>query len=170
MTFDRVASAAGVSKMTVYKWWPSPGALAAEAFFARSEPVLAFRDTGDVRHDVSEQLHAFVHLLTDDGAGRVLRELIGSAQTDPDLSAALSANYTRPRRALAVDLFRNARQRGQLRADVDLDLLVDQLWGACYNRLLIPDGPLDQAYADALIDNVLVGAATETYRKRSPAR
>ncbi|MDQ2811368.1 MAG: TetR/AcrR family transcriptional regulator C-terminal ligand-binding domain-containing protein [Actinomycetota bacterium] len=165
VTFDRVASAAGVSKMTVYKWWASPGSLAAEAFFARSEPALAFRDTGDVRADVASQLHAFVRLLTDDGAGRVLRELIGAAQTDPDLSKAVSTGYTAPRRALAVDLFRRARERGQLRSDVDLSMLVDQLWGACYNRLLIPDEPLNAPYVDALVENVFLGAASAEYRE-----
>ncbi|MBM2620869.1 TetR/AcrR family transcriptional regulator C-terminal ligand-binding domain-containing protein [Actinoplanes sp. LDG1-06] len=159
VTFDRVATAAGSSKMTLYKWWPSAGALAAEAFFAHSEQQLEFPDTGDIRADITTQLRAFVRLLTHDGTGTVIAGLIGNAQTDPELSAAFSRHYSAPRRALAVAAFEKARDRGQLRDDIDLGILVDQLWGACYNRLLVPDAPLTEEYAVALVANVLDGAA-----------
>ncbi|GAA2569392.1 TetR/AcrR family transcriptional regulator [Winogradskya consettensis] len=159
VTFDRVATAAGSSKMTLYKWWPSAGALAAEAYFAHSEHQLEFPDTGDIRADLTAQLCAFVRLITHEGTGPVLAGLIGVAQTDPELSAAFSEHYSAPRRALAVAAFEKARDRGQLRADIDLGILVDQLWGACYNRLLIPDAPLTEDYAVALVANALDGAA-----------
>ncbi len=94
----------------------------------------------------------------------MIAELIGAAQGDPNLSAAVSERYTMPRRLLAIDYFERARERGQLRADVDANLLVDQLWGACYNRLLVPDAPLNEAFADALVANALMGAAATEYR------
>lgn len=166
VTFDRVAALAGSSKTTLYKWWTSPGALAADAYFAQSEHTLEFHDSGDVVTDIGAQLRAFVSLLTDGRAGRVIAELIGAAQSDPELSAAVSTGYTLPRRRLAKDILERARDRGQLRGDVDLDVLVDQLWGACYNRLLIPDNALDAPYADALVRATLIGAASDSYRER----
>ena len=165
VTFDRVAARAGASKTTIYKWWPTPGALAAEAYFVTSESELEFPDTGDIATDIRAQLRAFVQLLTAGGSGKVIAELIGAAQTDPNLAAAVSKNYTMPRRTLAIRYFERARDRGQLRADVDLSLLVDQLWGACYNRLLVPDAPLNRAFADALVANTLGGAASASYRE-----
>lgn len=158
VTFERVAALAGSSKTTLYKWWPSAGALAAEAYFHHVELALGFPDTGDIANDLRTQLHSFVRLLTTQGAGRVIAQLIGAAQTDPALQRSFSAAYSQPRRALAVTALRRARDRGQLRPDVDLDMLVDQLWGACYHRLLIPDRPITLAFADALVDNVLRGA------------
>jgi AcrR family transcriptional regulator len=158
LSYERVAATAGSSKTTLYKWWPSIGALAAEAYFDRVRPVLEFPDTGDIRRDVTTQLHAFVTLLTTTTAGRVVAELVGAAQTDPALRANFSAAYSRPRRELAVAAFSRARERGQLREDVDPDLLVDQLWGACYHRLLIPDRPLTLEFATALVENALRGA------------
>ncbi|BEL05388.1 TetR/AcrR family transcriptional regulator [Actinoplanes sichuanensis] len=158
VTFDRVAAAAGSSKVTLYKWWPSAGALAAEAYFTHSAPRLEFPDTGDLRADLITQMRAFVRLLTAGGAGPVIAGLIGVAQTDPELSAAFSRHYSRPRRALALTTFEKARDRGELRPDVDLTLLVDQLWGACYHRLLVPDEPLTEDFAVALVDNALDGA------------
>lgn len=159
VTFERVATAAGSSKMTLYKWWPSTGALAAEAFFARSEHAPEFPDTGDIQADLRTQLRAFVALLSADGVGHAIAGLIGAAQTDHALAQAWSTGYSLPRRQLAVDALERARQRGQLREGMDLGILVDQLWGACYNRLLVPDAPLNLAYADALVANALQGAS-----------
>jgi AcrR family transcriptional regulator len=157
ITFEKVAARAGASKMTLYKWWPSPGALAFEAYSAAVQDTLAFDDTGDLHTDLTAQLHAFARLLTDQRGGPVISELIGAAQSDPDLATAFATHYTRPRRQLAVNRLTSAQRHGQIRADVDLEVLVDQLWGACYHRLLLPDQPLDAAFTDALVTNLLRG-------------
>ena len=156
-TIEKVAQRSGASKMTIYKLWPSKGALALEGYFARVEETLAFPDTGDLEADLRSQLHAFVDLLTGTGAGQALAQLIGRAQTDPDLMKAYLATYSGPRRQLAVDRLERARQRGQVRADLDAESVVDQLWGACYHRLLLPDQPLDHGFADALLRNLFHG-------------
>ncbi|MGP4024852.1 TetR/AcrR family transcriptional regulator [Actinomadura sp. 3N407] len=157
VTFEKVAARAGVSKMTLYKWWASPGALALEAYFSAVETTLAFPDTGDVRADLSAQLRAFVGLL--DRVGGTFAELIGAAQSDPELSAALSDQYVVPRRRLAVKRMAAAREAGQIRDDVDLETLVDQLWGACYHRLLLPAEPLSTGFTDTLVANLFDGVA-----------
>ena len=159
VTFDRVAAEAGSSKMTLYKWWPSPGALAADAYFSRSEQLLEFPNTGNIRADLAAQLGSFVRWLTVDGAGRTISELIGAAQSDSDLAAALTAGYSLPRRELALARLRLAQRDGQLRDDADLEVIVDQLWGACYHRLLVLKVPFDDSLIPKLIDQALYGAA-----------
>jgi AcrR family transcriptional regulator len=161
VTFDRVAKEAGSSKVTLYKWWPSPGALAAEAYFAQSEPILEFPNTGDVRADLIAQLTAFVRWLTRDGAAKPVSELIGAAQMDADLARAWAEHYARPRRELARERLKVAQAQGQLRADADLDVIVDQLWGACYHRLLVLKVPFDETLVPRLVDLALHGAAVE---------
>ncbi|MEW1772088.1 TetR/AcrR family transcriptional regulator C-terminal ligand-binding domain-containing protein [Streptomyces sp. NPDC086777] len=159
-TFERVAQEAGVSKTTLHKWWSSRGTLALDGYFHAVESALAFPDTGDIGTDLTSQVRAFVRLLTKTPAGRIIGGLIGQAQTDPDLAAALSRRYTQPRRELAVATMRRAQDRGQLRADVDPRVLVDQLWGACYHRLLLPDEPLTEEFAEQLVANLLRGVGT----------
>jgi AcrR family transcriptional regulator len=156
-TIEGVAALSGASKMTIYKWWPSKGALALDGYFTTVEDVLKFPDTGDIQADLRTQLTSFVRLVRDTPAGRVLAELIGEAQTDAALAAAYREKYSGPRRALAVEALTRAQERGQLRADVDPEVVVDQLWGACYHRLLLPDQPLTQEFADGLIDNLFQG-------------
>jgi AcrR family transcriptional regulator len=156
-TIDKVASRSGASKMTLYKWWPSKGALALDGYFKRVEPELAFPDTGDIEADLRNQLHAFLRVIRDSPAGPAIAELIGQAQTDPELKAAYLERYSSPRRALAVAAMTEAKQRGQLRANLDPEAVVDQLWGACYHRLLVPDLPLTSEFVDALVDNLFGG-------------
>jgi len=156
-TIEKVAAHAGASRMTVYKWWPSKGALALDGYFTVVGPTLAFPDTGDIVADLTSQLTAFVHLMRDTPAGRVIAHLIAEAQTDPDLATAYRERYSGPRRALAVDALTNAIARGQIRADIDPETVVDQLWGACYHRLLLPDQPLTEDFAHALVDNLIRG-------------
>lgn len=159
VTFDRIAKEAGSSKMTLYKWWPSPGALAAEAYFLRSESVLEFHDTGDIRADLITQLGSFVRWLVAEGAATTVSELVGAAQADPDLARAWSERYSRPRRELALVRLLDAQRQGQLREGADLEVIVDQLWGACYHRLLVLKVPLDEALVPVLVDQALYGAA-----------
>jgi AcrR family transcriptional regulator len=158
-TIDKVAARSGASKMTIYKWWPSKGALALDGYFEKVTPRLAFPDTGDIQADLRTQLHSFVHLLRDSPAGAAIAELIGHAQTDPELKAAYLERYSSPRRAAAVAAMERAKARGQLRNSLDAETVVDQLWGACYHRLLLPDQPLTLEFVDALVDNLFGGIA-----------
>jgi AcrR family transcriptional regulator len=157
LTFERVAREAGVSKTTLYKWWPSKGALALDGYFHAVEETLAFDDTGDIRADLLSQLLAFTRLMTQTPAGRALLELIGESQTDAELAVAYRQLYSSQRRRLAGDRLLKARRQGQIRSDVDVQIVVDQLWGAVYHRLLIPDEPVTEDFARGLVANLLDG-------------
>ncbi|WP_025088658.1 TetR/AcrR family transcriptional regulator [Mycobacteroides abscessus] len=156
-TIDKVAALSGASKMTIYKWWPSKGALALDGYFSKVEPDLNFPDSGEIERDLRAQMRAFLGVIRDTAAGAIIGELIGQAQVDPELKAAFLQRYSGPRRALAVAAIRRAQERGQLRANVDPEVMVDQLWGACYHRLLVPDQPLTAGFVDALLDNLFKG-------------
>ncbi len=158
-TIEKVAARSGASKMTIYKLWPSKGALALEGYFTRVEPTLRFPDTDDIESDLLAQLLAFVGLLRDSPAGRVIAELIGQAQLDAALKAAFLQHYSGPRRTLAVEAIDRARARGQVRDDLDAEAVVDQLWGACYHRWLLPNQPLTDQFAAELVRNLFRGFA-----------
>jgi AcrR family transcriptional regulator len=156
-TIEKVAARAGASRMTIYKWWPSRGALALDGYFAVSEHTLEFPDTGDIEADLTTQLRSFARLLRETNAGRVIAQIFGAAQTDPELGAAFSERYTLPRRQLAVEAMNRAIERGQLRDDIDPAIVVDQLWGAGYHRLLSHYGPITDEFTEALVRNIMPG-------------
>jgi hypothetical protein len=64
-----------------------------------------------------------------------------------------------PRRKLARERLRVAQRQGQLREDADLEIIVDQLRGACYHRLLVLKVPFDESIVERLVDHALYGAA-----------
>ncbi len=156
-TIERVAALAGASKMTIYKWWPSRGVLALEGYASTVDAALAVPDTGDIEADLTTQLLTYVHLLRDTPAGRVTAELLGAAQTDPELAAALQRSYSGPRRAVGLAALRTAQQRGQIRPEADPETLIDQLWGACLYRLMMGDQPLTDTFARAIVKNLMHG-------------
>lgn len=157
LSFERIARESGVSKATLYKWWPSVGVLALDGYFHEVQDTLAFPNTGDIRADLTTQLHQFIELMTQTPAGRLLTELIGQSQTDPNLAAEYRRLYSSGRRQLAVSRFSAAQEAGQIRADIDVRVLVDQIWGAVYNRLLVPDEPVTIQFGDALVSNLFGG-------------
>lgn len=156
-TIERVAALAGASKVTIYKWWSSKGVLALEGYAATVADILTMPDTGDVEADLTTQLLTYVHLLRDTPAGRVTAELLGEAQTDPDLLAVFHRSYAEPRRAAGLATIRTAQDRGQLRRDLELEAVVDQLWGACLYRLLMGHQPLTDEFARHLVRNLIAG-------------
>lgn len=158
LTFERVARLAGVSRTTLYKWWPSRGALALDGYFHAVRDSLAFDPTHDLREDLRRQLHSFAGVMATPG-GQALLQLIGEAQTDPELAAAYRAMYSSGRRDLAGRRMEVAKERGEIRPGTDVQAVVDQLWGAVYHRLLVPDEPVTPAFVDALVDNVFDGIA-----------
>lgn len=163
VTFDRVARLSKVSRTTLYKWWPTPGALAAEAYFFRVEHDLEFVDTGDISADLRRQLRAFARLMTTQPAGTAIRELIGLAQTDIHFRETFPFVYAIPRRAAALKLLSTAQERGDLRQDASLEVIVDQLWGACYHRILLLNEDVTEDLVDAFVDQALRGVSTKLH-------
>ena len=156
-TIDKVAARSGVSKVTIYKWWASRGAVAVEAYFARYAQTIVFEDTGDVAVDLTNQIGVMIRAFRG-RAGQVMAELVGQAQLDPHLAEMLRRQWIQPRREITAGVLRRAIDRGQLRADVDLELLMDQLYGPLYYRLVLAHQPLVPSLADGLVRAALDGA------------
>jgi AcrR family transcriptional regulator len=157
VTHERVAALAGVSKTTLYKWWPSAGAIAVDAYFDRSAPTLVMPDTGDIEADLKAQVRRFVELMTETNAGRAVRGLIAAAQWDDAVRVAFAERYVQPRRQHGAEALERAQSRGQVREGVDVQILIDQIWGACYYRLLTEDRTVTFEYADRLVEQALRG-------------
>src|SRR5690349_3229729 len=95
-TMEAVARRAGASKATVYRHWPTAGALLVDAMDTTFQPF-PVPDTGRVRTDLAELLHAFVVLLETTPFPRRLAAFIDAAERDPAL-ATMHADLTRRRR------------------------------------------------------------------------
>jgi hypothetical protein len=53
-----------------------------------------------------------------------------------------------------VERAEGGKARDELRADLDVDIAIDAIYGALYYRLLVSGAPLKPSYADALLDQL----------------
>src|ERR1700727_1964840 len=88
-TMAATASRAGVSKATVYKWWPSRGAVALDGFLDRVGGTLAIPAGLSAAEALTWQLDALIQIFRDTTAGPLMRALVAVAQSDPDIADAL---------------------------------------------------------------------------------
>ncbi len=153
LTFEAVARRARVGKQTIYRWWPSRGALLLEATAERARQDIPIPDTGTLTGDVEAFLVATFTAAVPERAA-VLRALAAEAQLDPEMAAPFAGFIAQRRAALATLLDRGA-DRGELPADADRTLLVDAAFGMLWYRLLIHPGPLDAAAARAVTRLIL---------------
>jgi AcrR family transcriptional regulator len=158
MTIEAVAARAGVSKVTIYKWWPTRGAVAVDAYFQRSAPTNTIQETGDLARDLTTQLRRIIRAFHG-RPGKAMAELIGASQGDPSLADRLRSAWLQPRRDAAAALLQRAVDSGEIRPDADIAALMDQLFGPIYYRLLLQHEPLTDQFAESLVNTVLHGVA-----------
>ena len=158
LSIEAIAAHAGVGKATVYRWWPDKGALVVDAFASSAEDELHFPDSGSVFKDMSLQMNQFLAILRS-RRGRIVAAVIAGGQSDPDLIQAFRERFLRPRRQEAYQTLRRGIERGELPRNLDLDLLLDILYGAIYMRFLIRHDELSEQYIAAVCRLVLNGAA-----------
>ncbi|HKT89385.1 MAG TPA: TetR/AcrR family transcriptional regulator [Candidatus Sulfotelmatobacter sp.] len=156
-TIEAVAERAGVGKATVYRWWPNKGALIADAFASSTVMRLHFPDTGSLQKDMSRQMRQLVKVFSSP-RGRIVSAILAAGQSDPELIAAFRERFLMPRRHEAYTALRRGIARGELRRDVDLNLLLDSLYGPMYMRFLIRHDRLSEDFVDRLCALVLAGA------------
>jgi len=156
VTAEAIADRAGASKATVYRWWPNKAAVVIEAFREAVAPELPLHDTGSLREDLTAQMKNFTRLLGGP-RGRMLRSFLVAARSDPEVEAAFRQSWSDPRRAEAKKMLRQKQAGGQLRKDVDLDMVLDALYGPLYYRFLVKNESPSQKYAEALAELVIPG-------------
>src|SRR4051812_18461955 len=157
-TMDAVAERAGASKATIYRWWPNKAALLIESLRDEVAHELPFPNTDDLGEDIRLQLRNFVKLLTG-RRGRVFKAFIAAAQSDPEVAAAFRSTWIKPRRIEAKKTLERHQDQGRLPKTVDLDLMLDLIYGPLYFRLLAGHDPLSPAFADSVAELAIRGLA-----------
>lgn len=135
LSMDKVAARAGVSKATIYRRWSSREDLILDAW--RSIPPVHTEDapdTGHLRTDLD-------HLCNDyrEAFGAEMRELlpqmIAAVHQSPQLAELFSQFVTEQMQPL-YRIYARAKERGQLRADVDVEQAASLIAGSLFFNIL----------------------------------
>src|SRR5436305_2642745 len=159
-TTDSIAERAGASKATIYRWWPTKASLLAEALREAVAEEVPFPETGDLARDIELQVQNFIALLNG-RLGRAFKAFVGAAQSDPEVATAFLDEWVKPRRKEAKTVLERYQIKGQIAEDVDLDLVLDLLYGPMYFRLLSGHGALTPEYAKQITGFALNGLASQ---------
>jgi AcrR family transcriptional regulator len=161
MSMDSVAERAGVSKATIYRWWPSKELLALDALATEWEVTApaASRDTGSLRGDLLARLRPWLRQLRGKPYGRVVAGLVATAQADAEFAELYLERFVRPRRDAMRPVLQRAVDRGEIPANTDLEVALDLIYGPIYHRMLHSHAPLDERFARNVIDTIIAGIA-----------
>lgn len=162
LTIEAIAARAGVGKQTIYRWWPSKGAVVFDAILAANADEAgshALPDTGDVERDLKLVLRAIVAELIDPNVDKLHRAVTAEIQHDATLANELVERLLRPQIDATVQRLEIARARGQLDARVDARLGAELLYGPIFHRWLLRTAPLTSEFADQVVEVVLAGLA-----------
>lgn len=164
VSMDAVAERAGVSKATIYRWWPSKEMLALDALLDWAATSAPARDTGSLRGDLLALVRPWVREITRQPFGRVIAALLTEAQSDPEFAEAYRTRFVEARREAMRAAFARAAERGDVPADLDVEVAVDLIYGPLYHRLLHGHAPLTGRFGEKVVDMALAGIVNPSSR------
>ncbi|MDR6554850.1 TetR/AcrR family transcriptional regulator [Paenibacillus qinlingensis] len=156
VTVEKIAERAGVSKATIYKWWPNKAAVVMDGFLDAATERLPVPDSGDVFEDVLTHTTNLCRFMVSQ-EGHMIAAIIGEGQVDPVLMEACRTRYILPRRAEALAILHKGIERGQLRQGIDLVICVDLIYGPLFYRLLVTGEPLQDTFVKQLVEAAFYG-------------
>lgn len=149
---EGIAARAGVGKQTIYRWWPSKGAVVFDALLheSRSDQDAGIPDTGKLGADLQALLRATAKELAEPRRDALFRALLADVQANEALANELMTRLLLPQHNAMRGRLKRARKAKQLAAGVDLDVAVEIVFGPMLRRWLLRTGPLDNAFADSV--------------------
>ncbi|WP_422743686.1 TetR/AcrR family transcriptional regulator [Mycobacterium sp. WMMD1722] len=161
VSIDAIAKRAAVSRTTIYRWWPSGAAIVLEGLLDRMRPSITPPGGSSAREAVDHQLHALNAILSDATTGPLFRSVIAAAGSGGELATALLDQWLLPRRAAVHTVLLDGVRSGELRHDLDIDVMIDALFSPPYYRLMFDLPALDDAAVTELLDTVWRGSVTK---------
>jgi AcrR family transcriptional regulator len=158
---EDVAARARVGKGAIYRRHPSKDDLVMASVAALVDEEIVVPDTGSTRADLLVLMREAVELYRGSLPGRLMPNLVSAMAERPELARVVREGFLIRRRSALAEVLRRGVDRGDLRPDLDLELVLDVLGGPLFYRLLITGGPLDEQLAEGVTELILRGFAPD---------
>lgn len=162
LTMDAVAGRARASKATLYRRWESKATLVVDALL-RSKRSLEVPDidSGDLRKDLLAA-HCGPTGKVDPDHARAMAAVLTALHTDEEFAREFRTRFLAPKLETGQRIFARARERGEIAAGIDLDLIAPALAGVLLHRVFLLGAEVDETTVEAVIDQIILPAATGT--------
>ena len=159
LRLDEVARRAGTTKPAIYRRWSGRQRLVLAALGQRLGEARA-PDTGCTLCDLDECLKLFVAAFRRMPPG-VIGPLFADCAGDRELRAAFMTTLFDPPRAAVRATLEGAHARGDLREEVDLDLVLDLIGSLVHYRALFGHAPTSDVEIESAVEALLSGIASD---------
>ena len=161
LSVEKVAKRAGVGKATIYRRFRDKQELVQAAVAHLHHDLQVPDDTGSFRGDfmaLAAQAGADARVT---GAPTFIPRMLAEASGHPDVHAIFTRTLVEPRRTVMKTLVERAKQRGEIRTDLDPEVVVDLIAGPMVYRLMLGNIELEElaGHAVALFDTAMAGLA-----------
>lgn len=153
---DAIAQKAGVSKATIYKWWSNKSLVALDAFLAGMTERVPMPDTGSAEQDFTQQLQAVMAFYSSP-LGKLFGQFIAEGQSDPDFLHLFRQRFLSSRREAARIMWRRGVDRGDIRKEIDPEIVLDLIYGPMVFRLLAGHGSLSEEQSAIMVETIFRG-------------
>lgn len=155
VTMEAVAAAARTSKPVLYRRWPDSRSLLRETLVGIAESAIPHEDTGSYRGDMLAMLRGWAALFTGPSAA-VLRGVIAATSHDQQLAATFRTGVIGYRKQQMAAMLARGIERGEVRADVPIEIARELGQSVLWHRLLVTGDPITDDLIVTLVDDVLV--------------
>jgi len=151
-SIEKVASQAGVGKQTIYRWWSSKADLVLEVWRDRLLPPLApYDEKAPFVNYLEHTLFAFGSQIGRTDCRQAAICVLAEAHRDPQLYQRMAEAVYLPRINPIMQAFEHAQEKGEFSQDIDIDVAIDELFGAVWYKVLIRFETVNKAYAKKLV-------------------
>lgn len=156
LSVEAIAERSGVSKATIYRWWPNRAAVAMDTLLEVAGPNQAILHEGSALSNLRTHVRIAGEFIGGKTGG-TLAGLVADLQHDPELAEAFRTRYLAERRGMTCEVIARAIEEGDLDAELDPGFVVDLLIGPLYYRLLLGHDDVDPDVAERVLDRLLDG-------------
>lgn len=135
LSVEAIAKKAGVGKTTIYRWWPNKQAVVMDAVFSQPGFLNILPASASAFDGIKAQIEKLLRQLSGKN-GRVVAEIIGEAQADPEAIKALIGHFFQDRYNALARYINEGKDRGEFAADLDVEVAIDSIMGPIFFRLI----------------------------------
>ncbi len=154
VTIEAIAQKAGVSRPTIYRYWPNAPAVAMAAFLETTGATEAAKSPRTALAALRGQLHALADAFAAP-TGRSVAAMVAAAQSETELAKAFRNEFIARNRDATRALLERCVADQAIEAPDDMELTLDLVFGPLFYRLLMGHAPITRGFVDRLLDTVI---------------